>query len=99
LNLYFRKGVIVIINKNTKKANFTIIIKDNNIEKAIRKMKTKATKLGILKTYRDKQRYEKPSDIRIRKQRYEKPSDIRIRKAKEGKINLYKAKKKRENNL
>lgn len=46
-------------------------------------MKTKATKLGILKTYRDNQRYEKPSEIRIRK-------------AKEGKINLYKAKKKRE---
>mgnify|MGYP003624444766 FL=1 len=82
-NLYFRKGVIVIIYKDTKKANFTIIIKDNNIEKAIRKMKTKATKLGILKTYRDNQRYEKPSEIRIRK-------------AKEGKINLYKAKKKRE---
>ena len=49
-------------------------------------MKNKSTKLGILKTYRDKQRYEKPSDVRIRK-------------AKEGKINLYKAKKKRENNL
>tara|TARA_R110002124_G_scaffold89292_1_gene228365 strand:- start:658 stop:921 length:264 start_codon:yes stop_codon:yes gene_type:complete len=85
-NLYFRKGVIVIFNKDTKKANFTIILKDNNIEKAIRKMKNKATKLGILKTYREKQRYEKPSDARIRK-------------AKEGKINLYKAKKKRENNL
>lgn len=49
-------------------------------------MKNKATKLGILKTYREKQRYEKPSDVRIRK-------------AKEGKINLYKAKKKREQNL
>ena len=49
-------------------------------------MKNKSTKLGILKTYREKQRYEKPSDIRIRK-------------SKEGKINLYKAKKKRENNL
>ena len=49
-------------------------------------MKNKSTKLGILKTYREKQRYQKPSDIRIRK-------------AKEGKINLYKAKKKRENNL
>jgi len=84
-NLYFRKGVIVIYN-NTKKANFTIILKDNNIEKAIRKMKNKSTKLGILKTYRERQRYEKPSDVRIRK-------------AKEGKINLYKAKKKRENNL
>ena len=49
-------------------------------------MKNKSTKLGILKTYRDSQRYEKPSEIKIRK-------------AKEGKINLYKAKKIRENNL
>lgn len=49
-------------------------------------MKNKSTKLGILKTYREKQRYEKPSDIKIRK-------------AKEGRINLYKAKKIRENNL
>lgn len=49
-------------------------------------MKNKATKLGILKTYRGKQRYEKPSDVRIRK-------------AKEGKISLYKAKIKREKNL
>ena len=49
-------------------------------------MKNKATKLGILKTYREKQRYEKPSDVKIRK-------------AKEGKISLYKAKKKREQNL
>ena len=61
-------------------------LQDNNIEKAIRKMKNKATKLGILKTYREKQRYEKPSDVRIRK-------------AKEGKISLYKAKIKREKNL
>ena len=49
-------------------------------------MKSKSSKLGILKTYREKQRYEKPSDRKIRK-------------AKEGKINLYKAKIKREKNL
>tara|TARA_R110000851_G_scaffold5411_1_gene22425 strand:+ start:175 stop:402 length:228 start_codon:yes stop_codon:yes gene_type:complete len=68
---------------NNKKGNFLVIVKDNNIEKAIRIMKTKSTKLNIMKTYRERQRYEKPSDVRIRK-------------AKEGKINLYKAKKKRE---
>jgi len=49
-------------------------------------MKNKATKLGILKTYREKQRYEKPSDVRIKK-------------TKEREISLYKAKIKREKNL
>ena len=44
-------------------------------------MKNKSSKLGIMKTYREKQRYEKPSEIRVRK-------------AKEGRLNLYKAKKK-----
>jgi len=68
---------------NNKRGNFLVIVKDNNIEKAIRKMKTKSTKLNIMKTYRDRQRYEKPSEVRIRKE-------------KEGRINLYKAKKKRE---
>ena len=71
---------------NNKRGNFLVIVKDNNIEKAIRKMKTKSTKLNIMKTYRDRQRYEKPSEVRIRKE-------------KEGRINLYKAKKVRENNL
>lgn len=46
--------------------NFTIYLKDNNIEKAIKKMKTKMSKLGIVKTLRDNMRYEKPSDKRIR---------------------------------
>ena len=49
-------------------------------------MKNKSSKLGIMKTYRERQRYEKPSEIKVRK-------------SKEGKINLYKAKKKREQNL
>ena len=29
-----------------KRANYTIILKDNNIEKAIKKMKLKSTNLG-----------------------------------------------------
>ncbi len=49
-------------------------------------MKNKSSKLGILKTYREKQRYEKPSEIKVRK-------------AKEGRINLFKAKRLREKNL
>jgi ribosomal protein S21 len=49
-------------------------------------MKNKSSKLGIMKTYRERQRYEKPSEIKVRK-------------SKEGKINLYKAKIKRERNL
>ena len=49
-------------------------------------MKNKSSKLGILKTYRERQRYEKPSDRKVRK-------------AKEGRISLLKAKIKREKNL
>lgn len=56
------------------------------MDKAIRKMKNKLSKSGILKDYRARSRYEKPSDIKIRKQ-------------KEGKINAYRDKKKREQNL
>lgn len=80
------REVIVIIRKNEKRGNFTIFVKDNNVDKAIRKMKNKLSKSGILKDYRARSRYEKPSDIKIRKQ-------------KEGKINAYRDKKKREQNL
>ena len=47
-------------------SNFTIFVKNNDIDKAIRKMKNKTAKLGELKTYRSRSRYEKPSDKRIR---------------------------------
>jgi len=47
-------------------SNFTIFVKNNEIDKAIRKMKNKTAKLGVLKTYRSRSRYEKPSDKRIR---------------------------------
>ncbi len=46
--------------------NFTVIVRNNDVEKAIRKMKTKVSKLGILKSYRERSRYEKPSDKRVR---------------------------------
>ena len=53
------------------------------MDKAIRKMKNKLSKTGILREYRTKSRYQKPSDVKREK-------------AKEGKINAYKAKIKRE---
>jgi|TARA_R110000851_G_scaffold137497_2_gene273460 small subunit ribosomal protein S21 len=46
--------------------NFTIFLKDDNVEKAIKKMKTKMSKLGLTKDLREKMRYEKPSDKRVR---------------------------------
>ncbi|QLF87952.1 30S ribosomal protein S21 [Pelagibacter phage Aegir EXVC013S] len=46
--------------------NFTIVVRNNDVEKAIKKMKTKTAKLGVLKTYRERSRYEKPSDKRVR---------------------------------
>lgn len=47
-------------------SNFTIIVKNNDINKAISKMKTKVSKLGILKHYKERSRYEKPSEKRVR---------------------------------
>jgi len=55
-----------MIVRSNKRANFTVIVRDNNVEKAIKKMKTKAVKLGVLKTYRERSRYEKPSDKKVR---------------------------------
>jgi len=47
-------------------SNFTVIVRNNDVEKAIRKMKTKVSKLDILKSNRERSRYEKPSDKRVR---------------------------------
>jgi len=46
--------------------NFTINLRDDNVEKAIKKMKTKMSKLGITKDLREKMFYEKPSDKKVR---------------------------------
>ena len=46
--------------------NFTINLRDNNLERAIKKMKTKMSKLGIAKDLRENMFYEKPSDKKVR---------------------------------
>lgn len=46
--------------------NFTINLRDDNVEKAIKKMKTKMSKLGITKDLKEKMFYEKPSDKKVR---------------------------------
>lgn len=46
--------------------NFTINLRDSNLERAIKKMKTKMSKLGVTKDLREKMYYEKPSDKKVR---------------------------------
>ena len=47
--------------------NFTINLRDDNVEKAIKKMKTKMSKLGVSsKDLREKMFYEKTSDKKVR---------------------------------
>ena len=42
-------------------------VKNNNVEKAMRILKKKMLKEGILRLYKMKQTYEKPSEKRVRK--------------------------------
>ena len=46
-----------------------VIVKDNNVEQALRIFKRKILKSGLLKEYRAKQVYEKPSEKRQRKKK------------------------------
>ena len=46
-----------------------VIVKDNNIEQALRIFKRKVLKSGLLREYRAKQVYEKPSEKRQRKKK------------------------------
>ena len=46
--------------------NCSVMVRDNNLERAIKKLKTKVVKLGVLKDYRERSRYEKPSDKKVR---------------------------------
>ena len=43
-----------------------IVHKDESIDKAIRRFKTLCEKAGIKKTFKERDRYEKPSDKRRR---------------------------------
>ena len=46
-----------------------VIVKDDNVEQALRIFKRKILKSGLLKEYRAKQIYEKPSEKRQRKKK------------------------------
>ena len=58
-------------------------VRNGNLEKAMRVLKKKILKEGLLKEIKQRQYYEKPSEKRVRK-------------AKEMRINFLKNKKKRE---
>ena len=46
-----------------------IEVRNNNVEKAMRILKKKMQKEGIIRLYKMKQTYEKPSEKRVRKQK------------------------------
>lgn len=45
----------------------TVIVKDDNVERALRRFKKKITESGILQEVRDREFYEKPTSKRKRK--------------------------------
>jgi small subunit ribosomal protein S21 len=45
----------------------TVIVKDGNVEKALRKFKKKVQDSGLLQELRDRETYEKPTTRRKRK--------------------------------
>jgi small subunit ribosomal protein S21 len=45
----------------------TVIVKDDNVEKALRKFKKKVLDSGLLQELRDRETYEKPTTARKRK--------------------------------
>ena len=45
----------------------TVIVKDDNIERALRKFKMKVQDSGLLQELRDRETYEKPTTLRKRK--------------------------------
>ena len=60
-----------------------VIVKDNNIEQALRVFKRKVLKSGLLREYRAKQVYEKPSDKRQRKKKEGMANSKRRKKLRE----------------
>ena len=45
----------------------SVIVKDNNVEKALRKFKKKVADSGLLQELRDRETYEKPTTARKKK--------------------------------
>jgi len=60
------------------KSGIEIIVKDNDVDQALKVLKRKIARDGILKQLKTKRAYEKPSEKRKRKER---ESLRRIRKA------------------
>ena len=59
--------------------SLTVIVKNNNVEKAIRQLKKKLLKEGVMRELKQRQYYEKPS---LKKQRIKKENIKRVLKAK-----------------
>ena len=50
-----------------KATGLEVIVRNNDVEKAIRILKKKVAKSGLMRELKQRQYYEKPSDKRIRK--------------------------------
>jgi small subunit ribosomal protein S21 len=51
----------------TKSRGKSVIVKDDNVERALRKFKKKIAESGLLNDLRDREFYEKPTTARKRK--------------------------------
>ena len=49
--------------------SITVVVRNNNLEQAMRVLKKKVQNAGIVKELRQRQYYEKPSDKRVRKKK------------------------------
>ena len=49
--------------------SITVEVRGGNLEKAMRVLKKKVQKAGIIKNYRDKQYFSKPSEIKREKRK------------------------------
>ncbi len=63
--------------------SITVIVKNNNVEKAIRQLKKKVLKEGLLREIKQRQYYEKPSLKRQRKQKENIKRALKARKLRE----------------
>ena len=46
--------------------SITVVVKNNNVEKAIRQLKKKLMREGVVKELKKRQYYEKPSEKKLR---------------------------------
>ena len=55
-------------------------VRNNNVEQALRVLKRKVQKAGIIKDYRDRQYYKKPSEKRVEKMKERDKVLAKVRK-------------------